>query len=288
MFSAHVEYGVRDRYLPYFGDYFCRSANWDPNKQIEDIKILLAQGIDLLLVDPIDTTNVQAGVEEAMRSGVPVILAPTRVRSDQYVSWVSNSEEVRGETCADWLSRTVPCGALVVLQSVPAADDSAAWLRGVLRRLDSQSELQVTALRCPWQASEARRLLAAHLDQRAPVHGMIVSNGLLGQGAVQAFVERGQSIPPIAGGDDSNGWLRVAREHTIRFLGTSGGANMGLHCVELATRILSGQPVQRHVEFPYQTFEADAPDRYYRADLSDHHWAVHDLPEDWIDRMYRL
>jgi len=288
MFSAHIEYGVRDRFQPYFGDFLCRSANWDPNKQIEDIRILLARGIDLLLIDPIDASVVLGGVEEAMRSGVPVIVAPTRVQSDQFVTWVSNNEESRGEQCAEWISRIVPSGAVLVLQSVPAADDSAAWLSGVRRRLDRRPELDVSVLRCSWQAAEARRLLAARLDRRDAVDGVIVSNGLLGQGVVQAFVERGNRIPPISGGDDSNGWLRTAKEHSVRFLGTGGGASMGLHCVELATRILSGQPVQRHVAFPYQAFEADAVDRYYRAHLSDHYWAFHELPEDWIDRMFRL
>ena len=73
MYSAHVEYGVRQKFRLYFADYLSYAANWDPNKQIEDIKLLLAQDIDLLLIDPMDSAVVQAGVEQATRAGVPVI-----------------------------------------------------------------------------------------------------------------------------------------------------------------------------------------------------------------------
>jgi hypothetical protein len=58
MLSAHVEYGVQEKYRDSFAEYFCTSANWDPNKQIEDIHILLREGVDVLVIDPMDATVV--------------------------------------------------------------------------------------------------------------------------------------------------------------------------------------------------------------------------------------
>lgn len=288
MFSAHIEYGVKEKHRQRFADYLCTSANWDPNKQIEDIKILLKAGIDLLLIDPMDHAVVRAGVEEAMRAGVPVILASTRVQSEQYVTWVTLDEEERGAACAEWLCRRIPGGRIIVMPSIPAAGDSNAWLRGVRRRLDAQPTLQeVKVLPCPWLAAEASKAMAALLDKSTAVDGVIVNNGVLGQGVVQAFVDRGGEIPPIAGGDDWNGWLRTAREHHVRFLGLSGGANLGLRCVDLATQVLSGEPVPGYVEFPYEVFDESALARYYRPDLSDHYWAINDLPDAWIERMFK-
>ena len=288
MFSAHIEYGAKEKYKAHFADYWCTQANWDPNKQIEDIKLLLAQGIDLLLIDPLDHGVVQAGVEQATHAGVPVILASTRVQSNEYVSWVATNEEQRGTACADWLCQAVPDGHIVVLQSVPAASDSSLWLRGVRQRLDAQSSLHgVEVVPCTWASSQAQQVVASLLGPARPVAGVIVENGVLGLGVVQAFVERGLPIPPIAGVDDWNGWLRTAKEQSVRFLAQSGGANLGLRCVELATQILGGEPVPGYVQFPCTTFDAGALDRYYRPDLSDHYWAIHDLPETWIDRMFR-
>ncbi len=287
MYSAHVEYGAREKFRQHFSDYLCQSANWDPNKQIEDIKLLLAQSIDLLLVDPLDTAVVRAGVETAMRAGVPVILAPTSVQTDQYVSWVSSGEEARGARCAEWMSRATSGEHTVILRSTPSASDSPAWLSSVQSALDRlPGTRQVSVLQCPWSSSHAKAVMGSHLARSGRVEGVIVNNGVVGLGVIQAFLERGQTVPPIAGVDDWNGWLRVAKQHELRFFALSGGANLGLYCVELATQVLAGQPVPHYVEFPYQTFDGSRVDSYYRPDLSDHYWAIQDLPDTWISRMF--
>ncbi len=116
---------------------------------------------------------------------------------------------------------------------------------------------------------------------------MIVNSGPAGQGAVEALSESGIEIPPIAGGDDYNGWLRTAKGWNLHFLGFGGSAKLGLRCVELTMDVLSGKPVPAYEEFPYQVFDETAIDRYYRPDLSDHFWAIHELPEAWIQRMFK-
>lgn len=287
MFSAHIEYGIKEKYREHFEDCICTSANWDPNKQIEDIKILLAEGIDLLLIDPMDATVVAAGVQEAMDTGIPVILASTRVTGAPYVSWVTTNEEERGAVCAEWISRSIMEGRVAVLVSVPAAGESESWLKGVRGRLADQPGIDAVVERCPWSSAGAKQVMVSMLGGSTPIDGVIVQNGVLGKGAVQALVEHGDEIPPIAGGDDWNGWLRTAKEYGVRFTGLSGGANLGLRAVDLATQVLAGQRVLRYVEFPYEMLDESTLDRYHRPDLSDHYWAVNDLPQAWIERMFK-
>ena len=287
MFSAHIEFGIMEKYGEQFESYVSHSANWDPNKQVEDIRILLAEGIDVLLIDPMDTTAVATGVREAMHAGVPVVLAAGGLSAAPYVSWVAIDEEERGAAAAEWLCDTVGGGRVAVITGTRAAGDQERWLEGVRHRLDDQPEVESIIARCPWSSAGAREAMRALLDQHAAIDAVIVHNGLLGRGVVEAFVERGDESPPISGVDDWNGWLRTAREHRVRFFGLGGGASLGLRAVELATDILSGVQVPRYVHFPYKVFDDSALDRYYRPDLSDHYWAIHDLPEAWIERMFK-
>jgi ribose transport system substrate-binding protein len=287
MFSAHVEYGVQEKYRSFFRDVVSSAANWDPNKQIEDIGMLLKQEIDLLLIDPLDTTVVAKGVSEAMQAGIPVILASTRLSNAPYVSWVATNAEERGSTCAAWLVRNIGRGQVAVLVSHLAADDTELWLQGVRRQLQLEPDIGAVFARCAWDDQSARQAMAEILRDYASIDGVLVHSGILGRGAVRAFSDAGRAIPPISGADDWNGWLRTAKEYGVPFLALSGGANLGLRCVQLATQVLSGQTVPRYLEFPYQTFDQSMLLRYYRPDLSDHYWAVHDLPEAWIERMFR-
>lgn len=288
MLSAHIEYGIKVKFKERFKDYLHSPANWDPDKQIQDIKRLLAKGIDLLLIDPLNHTVVAEGIREAMDRGVPVILASSTVPHAPYVSLVTINEEERGVLCADWLFRTIGSGNVVVLASQPSAGNHQAWLRGVHRGLDALPHIQpVKEAICSWSTAAAKKAMDAILARFSAVDGILVNNGVVAQGVVQAFVEHSRAIPPIAGADDWNGWLRTAKEHRVQFMGLTGGANLGLRCVELAVDVLSGNPVPACVEFPYEIFDENALDHYYRPDFSDHYWAVHELPQDWIEKMFR-
>jgi len=288
MFSAHIAYGIRVKYKERFKEYFDIPANWDPNKQVQDIQKLLAKGIDLLLIDPLNHPAVAQGIREAMDRGIPVVLASSTAQNAPYVSLVALNEEARGSTCAGWLSRAMAGGNVAILASQPTAGDHQAWLRGVHRVLDAQSHIrQVKESTCFWSVPAAKEAMKAILNQFSAIDGVLVNNGVVAQGVVEAFVEKGRAIPPIAGADDWNSWLRTAKEHHVHFIGLTGGANLGLRCVDLAVEILSGNAVPAYLEFPYEIFDESALDRYYRPDLSDHYWAAHDLPEDWIEKMFK-
>lgn len=287
MFSAHVEYGVQEKYQRFFRDYVSIAANWDPNKQIEDVGMLLKQRIDLLLIDPLDTTVVAEGVRRAMEGGIPVILASTRLANAPYVSWVATNAEERGSVCADWLIQRIGRGRVAVLVSWLAADDTELWLQGVRRRMQLEPDIETVFTRCAWDDQSARQAMAQILRDYQSIDGVLAHSGILGRGAVRAFSDAGRAIPPISGADDWNGWLRTAKEHGVSFLALSGGANLGLRCVQLATQVLSGETVPTYLEFPYQIFDQSMLLRYYQPHLSDHYWAVHDLPDAWIERMFR-
>ena len=287
MLTAHIEYGVTERYRQYFSDYRFTAALWDPNKQILDIQGLLSEGIDVLLLDPMDDAMVAAGVRQAMEAGVPVIYVSSGIQNAPHASWVTTDEEERGKQSADWLCRRVPSGRVIVLQSVPAPGDSGLWLKGVRGRLEACPGLDVENLISFWSSAEAKKVMEAALAEWSPIQGLIVDSGPVAQGAIEALSEVGLSIPPVAGADDCNGWLRVAKAQNAHFMGFGGSTRLGLRCVELAVDVLSGKPVLTHEEFPYQIFDETEVDRYYRPDLSDHFWAIHDLPEPWLQRMFK-
>ena len=287
MVSAHIQYGVTEKYGQSFGDYRFTVANWDPDKQLLDIRRLLDGGIDVLLIDPLDDNAVAEGVDQAMAAGVPVILVSSGVQNAPYVSWVTTDEQERGALCADWLCQRVSNGRVIVLQSTPTPGDNSLWLQGVHDGLAASPGLDVQVVSSFWQPSAARQAMAAALDESPSIQGLIVNGGTVARGALEALDESGIAIPPIAGVDDCNGWLRAAAGRDVHYLAFGGSTRLGLRCVELAMDVLSGRPVPAYQQFPYEVFDETAAGGYYRSDLSDHFWAIHDLPESWLERMFK-
>ncbi|MFO8033876.1 MAG: substrate-binding domain-containing protein [Candidatus Bipolaricaulota bacterium] len=287
MFSLHFRYAIEVKYADFFSDYRVTSCFWNPAQQIADIESLVAQGVDILFVDPAAEAPLVGAVEEAMEWGVPVVLASTGVNTDNYVTWVSRDNTKAGFLYADWMGEKLPDGGKVVaLMGTAGTSYAEDVLRGVDQGLAAYPEIELVGTAfCDWSPVNAKSAMEAFLQSHPEIDGIIADGGQMALGAVEALLDAGRSIPPITA-DDWNGWLRMADEHDIEFLAVSGGNPLAMTCVDLAVEILQGKPVPKIVEYPIETFEEDELDAYYRPDLTDQYFAIHELPEEWIQRHY--
>jgi len=287
MFGLHFRYAIEVKHAEVFSDFRVTSCFWNPVQQIADIESLVAQGVDVLFVDPAAEGPLVGAIEEAMDQGVPVILASTGVNTDRYVSWVSRDNTKAGFLYADWMGQTLPDGGKVVLLMGMAGSSYAEdVLRGVHQGLAGYPGIEVVGTAyCDWSPVAAKEAMEAFIQANPQIDGVIADGGQMALGAVEALLDAKRPICPITA-DDWNGWLRTAKEHGIDFLAVSGGNPLAMTCVDLAVEILRGNPVPKIVEYPIVTFGEDEIDTYYRPDLSDQYFAIHELPEDWIQEYY--
>jgi len=286
MYSAHLEYAMKELHQGRFWGGLALSANWDADKQALDIEQLAGQGIHLLLVEPMNSPYVASAVNQASDRGLPVVLASGPLEGAKTVAWVTTDEEERARASVAWLLERVPGGRVVVIQSEPCQGSGPAWLKSARSALSKSTALQVDYLTSFWTPAEAKRAMLVALSNGPAPAGLVVNHGTVAQGAVEALVERGLAIPPVAGADDNNGWLRTAREHEVTFLGFGGSTKLGRKAIDVVSLVLSGESVTPVVIQPQTTFDAGQVEQLYRPDLTDHYWADHELPEYWIQTMF--
>lgn len=289
MFGLHFRYAIEVKYADFFSGFRVTSCFWNPVQQIADIESLVAQGVDILFVDPAAEGPLVGAVEEAMDMGVPVILASTGVNTDRYVSWVSRDNVKTGFLYADWMGKKLPDGGkVVVLMGMAGSSYAEDVLRGVYQGLAAFPNIEVVGMAyCDWSPVAAKEAMEAFIQANPRIDGVIADGGQMALGAVEALLDAQRPIPPVTA-DDWNGWLRLAKENDIEFLAVSGGNPLAVTCVDLAVQVLQGNPVPKIVEYPIVTFEQDELDEYFRPDLSDQYFAIHELPEEWIQQYYGL
>lgn len=287
MFGLHFKYGIEEKYAKLFKGFKVTSCFWNPVKQIADIEGLVAQGVDILFVDPASEGALVGAIEEVYDMGVPVVLASTGVNTDKYTTWVSRDNVKAGFVYAKWMGEKLNGkGNVVVLMGIAGSSYAEDVLRGVKQGLSAYPDIKIleTAY-CDWSPVKAKESMEVFIQSNPQIDGIIADGGQMAYGAVEALLDAGKKIPPITA-DDWNGWLRMAKEHNIDFLAESGGNPLALTCVDLAVKILRGEPVPKIVEYPVVTFEKDQLDKYYRPDLNDQYFAVNELPEAWIKKYY--
>ncbi len=287
--SRHYDYGFQEKYKDLFGEVFYAQAMWDPAKQVADLEDILTQDIDVFFIHPVSGGNCITQIEAAMNRGIPVILGGARAYTEKYVSYIDRDNSGCGLLYAEYIARKINHEGNVVLMMGMAGNTYAEdVLRGARDGLARYPDIVEAGLEWgQWSPVEGKAAMEALLASVPQIDGIINDGGNMGIGIVDAYLDAGLSIPPM-GGDDGNGWLRKAKENNVEFFAVHGGAELALDEVDIAVKVLRGEPVPKNILADISYFEEDELDKYYRPDLDDQYWAINKLPEEWIQKYYAL
>src|ERR1700760_571804 len=91
-----------------------RSANDNSELQVKQIKELLNQNIDILLVSPNEAKPLTSVVEEAYNRGIPVVVIDRKTASDLYTRFIGINNYELGRMAGDYLAHRLHDSANIV------------------------------------------------------------------------------------------------------------------------------------------------------------------------------
>src|SRR5205823_2161254 len=80
-------------------------AQDNSRQQQQQIRQLIGEGVDLLIVSANDPGSVTPAVEEAYQRGIPVVLLDRRTNSPLYTAYVGGDNVEVGQTAARYAAR---------------------------------------------------------------------------------------------------------------------------------------------------------------------------------------
>jgi ribose transport system substrate-binding protein len=287
MLTNHYDYSIKEKYKNLFKDYFVTAANFDPAKQISDVEDLLSKNIQLLFIEPAAEAPLTAIVDKAMKQGVPVVLASTRVNTPNYAAFVFRNNVQVGYMYADYIGKKLNGkGNVVLLMGFAGSSYAEDVLRGVRQGLAAYPDIkEVGMANANWSPTDGKKAMEAFIQANPQIDGVISDGGQMGLGAVDALVDAKRPLVPITS-DGWNSWLARAKELAVPFFSVSGDAALSMTAVDQAVKILKGEPIVKNIEYPVVTFQENEVDKYYRPDLNGHYWGPNELPEEWVKKLY--
>jgi len=286
-FMAHVETQLK-RY-PEFGKVYITNANDSPEKQMADIEDLLNKGIDVLILSAATDKALNPAVDKAMKKGVPVVVVDRKITTDNYVTFVANSDEVIGHKTMNWLAQQLgDKGSIVILSGVPGSGAAEARLAAVRSELKSHPNIKVLATEYVYYSVAKAKTTTASLIQKFgdKIDGIWTDGTSSNSGAIDAYVDAGLKIPPISG-DDTNRYLKQWAKYKFNGSGASIPVWMGAVAVDAAAAIMQGLPVPHEYWVPCLYITNDTLKDYVREDMPDGFLVDQRLPEDVINKVYK-
>jgi ribose transport system substrate-binding protein len=287
--TMHFDYAVTDKFKDKFKDVHTASAFFDPAQQVADLEDLMTYNPDVLIITPVSGGNCVAQIEAAMAKNIPVILPGARAYTNEYVSYIDRDNGSVGLVCTDYIGNALGGkGNVAIMMGLPGNTYAEDVLRGVREGLAKFPDItDVGLVYGNWAPTDAKTEMEGLLAKGVKIDGIINDGGNMAIGIIDAYKDAGLPIPPLCG-DDSNGFLRIAKENNIKFVAPyPSGAEGTYDAVEMAVKVLNGEPVVKNVLAEIKTFTEAEIDKYYRPDLTDQYWAVNKLPEDWINKNFK-
>jgi len=215
------------------------------------VEDLLAQEPDALILVPMGAAALSAPVERAMMQGVPVILCASAVETDNFVTEVGTNLFTVGANLAQWLIDTVGAdGNFLMMTGIPGVTTSVIMEEGALAVFESAGIELLDNQPGMWSPAEGKKIMETWIAQYGDeIDGIWTGGAQMAQGIISAYEDAGMEIPPIAGGEMQNGFLRSAMEHGFEFYAWMYPNAMITICLDVAIHVLQGEPTPRFIDF---------------------------------------
>ena len=171
-------------------------------KQTADVEAAIIQGVDGIIISPIDTVAMAPVLQQAVEAGIPVITIDRRVDDvEGILSHVGADNVIGGEAQGQLIIDSFPDGATIVnLQGQPGSSpaiDRNAGLHNVIDPVADAYQIIVeqTANFDRTQAVTVTEAILAGLD--TPPDVIVAANDDMALGALQVVTEQGLDIGVI-------------------------------------------------------------------------------------------
>jgi len=213
--------------------------NTDPAGQLEDIRNLIAAGVDAIIINPADPEALNSAVKEATDAGIPVITVDATVTEpSSYI--ITNDQETYAYLGAKWLFEQLGGeGAVFYMRGLAGHSADDARDVGFKKALEEYPGITVAnEVFTSWQQADGTQQMLDMIASGIPFDGVWTSG--IDNVIVDAMVDEGV-LKPIVGADNAQfvgylGTVEGLQGAAVTNPGSVGGAG-----VTLALQILNGE-----------------------------------------------
>ncbi|KUI35019.1 substrate-binding domain-containing protein [Mycobacterium sp. GA-2829] len=198
------------------------SANLDVSTQASQVDSMINQGVDAIIVVPVQADSLGPQVASAKEKGIPLVPVNAALDSPDVAASVQPDDVAAGEQEMQMMAdRLGGRGNIVVLQGPLGQSGEIDRTKGINNVLSRYPDIKILAMdTANWKRDEAVNKMKNWISGFGPqINGVVAENDDMGLGALQALKESGRNDVPIVGIDGIEDGLNAVKSG--EFIGTS-------------------------------------------------------------------
>ncbi|QHT72106.1 substrate-binding domain-containing protein [Rhodocytophaga rosea] len=168
-----------------------RDAQYNNQKQIEQIRELANSDIDLLIVSPNEDQPITPIVEEVFQKGIPVVVVDRRITSPFYTAYVGGNNYEVGKIAGEYINTLLKGkGKIIEITGSPKSTPAIDRHKAFMEVMAISPDIEVISINGEWEKQFAKPAFLKIIDQHPDADLIFGHNDRMTVGAYEVMKEK--------------------------------------------------------------------------------------------------
>lgn len=263
-FFVQIKEGAQAEAKKLGADLTVTDAQNDASQQANQLQNFTSEGVDSIIVNPVDSDAAGPSVRSANKADIPVVGVDRGVNKAETAALVASDNVEGGKLGAKALAEKLGGkGKIVILQGLAGTSASRERGAGFTEGLKAYPDIDVVAKQpADFDRTKGLDVMTNLLQAHPDVQGVFAENDEMALGAVKALGSKAGKSVQVIGFDGTPDGLKAVKEGTMYASVAQQPKELGRIAVENALRAADDKEVDKTVKVPVKVVTAKNVDEF--------------------------
>ncbi|MGR2857418.1 sugar ABC transporter substrate-binding protein [Erwinia sp. 1181_3] len=236
-------------------------AKGDIAVQVQQVENFINQGVDAIILNPVDTQGVKPMMEAAKRANIPLIFVNRKpeVELSGKMAYVGSDSLLGGRMEMEALAKKMNYkGNVAILMGALSAEEARQRTKATEDVIAKYKEMKVVEKQsAQWMRNEAVDVTSGWLLSGNKIDAIAANNDEMAIGAIMALNQSGKKDILVAGIDGTPDALQFIKNGKLALTVFQDAAGQGKGAVTMAKQVIDGKNGDKFMWIPYQVITKD-------------------------------
>ncbi|MFT4270171.1 MAG: substrate-binding domain-containing protein [Pantoea sp.] len=232
-------------------------AKGDVALQVQQVDDFINQGVDAIILNPVDTQGVRPMMEAAKRANIPLIFVNRKpeVKLDGQMAYVGSDSALSGKMEMEALAKRMNYkGNVAIIMGALSNEEARERTRATEEVIAAHKDMKVVEKQtAKWQRNEAVDVVSSWLLNGTPIDAIAANNDEMAIGAIMALKQAKKSNVLVAGIDGTPDGLQFIKNGDMAVTIFQDAKGQATGAVQVTKAMLDKQKTAAYNWIPYAT-----------------------------------